>query len=219
VNGFNAVDVVVLIWLLVGVWRGVRHGLAGTLLRLAAVTLAVCAGTASYAWLGEKIAGPSGLSGASSHLLAFLLTTVAVYVLLRFLGMLLKNMMTFTFKGKLEAIGGGVVGLLVSATVITTLLLIMGRWPNPKIHQGVAVESWAGRTAQQQLGPLWQQLEQRYPALQVPENIGPETLETTVKEVKTDVGKAGAKAEKTAAQKAKQTKQHVNDAVVESNKQ
>ena len=26
-NGFNAVDVVVLIWLLVGVWRGVRHGL------------------------------------------------------------------------------------------------------------------------------------------------------------------------------------------------
>ena len=93
-NGFNAVDIVAVLWLLIGLWRGVRQGLAGALLRLLAVGAAVGVGLLGYAWLGEKMSGTGRLAGAASDLLAFLLITTAVYAVLRLLGLLLKNTVT-----------------------------------------------------------------------------------------------------------------------------
>lgn len=214
-NGFNAVDIVALVWLLIGIWRGVRQGLAGALLRLLAVAGAVGVGLLGYAWLGEKMSGGGRLAGASGDLLAFFLITVAVYVVLRLIGLLLKNTITFTFKGKLEPLGGGFVGLLVSLCVITIVLLLAGQWPHPLMKQWFAEDSWAGRIVQGQLGPAWERLQKRYPALKLPEGTGAETLDATVKAVKDDAGQAVEKTEQAAVQKVKKAKKRVSDAVVE----
>lgn len=217
-NGFNAVDVVAAMWLLIGLWRGVRQGLAGALLRLVAVAAAVGVGLLGYAWLGEKMSGTGRLAGASSDLLAFLLITVAVYAVLRIIGMLLKNTVTFTFKGKTEPLGGAFVGLIVSACVITIVLLLAGQWPHPQMKKWFAEESWSGRLVAEQLGPVWQRLEQRYPALRLPEGGAVEPVENTLKDVKDDTTQAVEKTEKSVTKKAKKAKQRVSDAVVEGTK-
>ena len=90
-NGFNAVDIVAVIWLLIGSWRGIRQGLAGALLRLLAVGLAAGAGLLGYARLGESIAGSGRFSNSASDLLSFFLIIVATYVLLRLIGLLLHS--------------------------------------------------------------------------------------------------------------------------------
>ena len=214
-NGFNAVDIVVLLWLLIGLWRGGRQGLAGALLRLLAVVAAVGCGALGYAWLGEKMASTGRLAGASSDLLAFILITTAAYAVLRLLGLLLKNTVTFAFKGRLEPVGGGVVGLLVSASVITVLLLLAGQWPQPQMKQWFAEESWSGRLVAAQLGPTWQRLEQRYPTLRLPEGLTAEPVDATVKSVKEDTAQAADQPGQAVVKKAKKAKKRVSDAVVE----
>lgn len=217
-NGFNAVDVVAAMWLLIGFWRGVRQGLAGALLRLLAVAVAVGVGLTGYAWLGEKMSSGGRFAGASGDLLAFFLITVAAYVVLRLIGMLLKNTITFTFKGKLEPLGGGLVGLLVSACVIAIVLLLAGQWPHPQMKQWFAEDAWTGRLVQEQLGPTWQRLERRYPALRLPEGPAAEPVSNTLKDVKDDATQAVEKTGKAVEKKAKKAKKRVSDAVVEGTK-
>ena len=216
-NGFNAVDIVALVWLLIGLWHGVRQGLAGALLRLMAVAIAVGVGVMGYAWLGDKMAGTGRISAPTGDLFAFFVITAATYVALRLLGLMLRDMMTFSFKGKLEPVGGGLVGLVVSAVVITVLLLVLGQWPNPKMRQWFAEESWAGHLVQQELGPAWQRLEQRYPVLKLPENGEAEKVEK-LKDVTDDAAKAVEQTEQTAQKKVRKAKKRVSDAVVESKK-
>lgn len=218
-NGINAVDIVAWLWLLLGMWRGVRQGLAVALLRLFAVGLAIGSGLLGYGWLGEKLAGLGRLGGASGDLLAFFLIAIAAYVALRLLGMMLKTSVTFAFKGRLETVGGGLVGLLVSACVVTLLLLLAGQWPHPLMRKWFAEESWSGHLVAEQLGPSWQRLEQRYPALRLPAGTTPEPVEATVKEVKEDTAQAADKAGQAVEKKAKKAKKHVSDAVVEGTKQ
>ncbi|TAN36692.1 MAG: CvpA family protein [Verrucomicrobia bacterium] len=210
-NGFNAVDILALIWLLIGMWRGGRQGLAGALLRLLALGLAVGAGFMGYAWLAENIASTGRLAGPAGDLLSFFLITMIAYVLLRLVGLLLKNMMTFTFKGRLEPVGGGVVGLLISACVITLILLVAGQWPEPQMKKWFAEESWLGQVVQAQLGPAWRRLEQRYPALKLSEDSGAETLDSA----ETDTAKTVGQAHDAAKQKLQKVKKRVNEAVVE----
>lgn len=209
-NGFNAVDMVALIWLLIGMWRGARQGLAGALLRLLALGLAVGAGVLGYAWLGENISNTGQLSVPAGDVLSFLLITLAAYVLLRLVGLLLKSMVTFAFKGKLETVGGGVVGLLVSMCVVAVILLVAGQWPEPQMKKWFVDESWLGRVVQEQLGPVWQRTQQRYPALQLPENSGAEALD--------GVAQAVGQAHDATQQKLQKAKKRVNDAVVEKSK-
>ena len=195
VNGINAVDIVAWLWLLLGLWHGVRQGLAVALLRLLAVGLAIGGGLLGYAWLGEKISG------------------------LTRMGMMLKTSVTFAFKGRLETVGGGLVGLLVSMCIVTLLLLLAGQWPHPLMRKWFAEESWSGHLVAEQLGPTWQRLEQRYPALRLPAGTTPEPLETTVQDVKADTTQATDKAGQSVEKKAKKAKKRVSDAVVEGTKQ
>ena len=182
------------------------------------VGAAVGVGLLGYAWLGEKVSGTGRLAGASSDLLAFFLITTAVYAVLRLLGLLLKNTVTFAFKGKLEPLGGGFVGLLVSACVITFVLLLAGQWPQPQMKQWFAEESWSGRLVAEQLGPSWQRLEKKYPALRLPEGAAAEPSDNTLKDVKDDAAQAAGKAGQAVVKKAKKAKKHVSDAVVEGSK-
>ena len=195
-NGFNAVDIVAVIWLLIGSWRGIRQGLAGALLRLLAVGLAAGAGLLGYARLGESIAGSGRFSNSASDLLSFFLIIVATYVLLRLIGLLLANMVKLEFKGKLEPIGGGLVGGMVSASVITLLLLVAGQWPEPQMKKWFAEESWSGRLVQESLGSFWQRLGQQYPALKFSQRTGSETLDTVKNGTVKTIDQAGDAAQK-----------------------
>jgi len=140
------------------------------------------------------------------------------YALLRLVGVLLKNTLTFAFKGRLEPVGGGVVGLSVSACVITFVLLLAGQWPHPQMKRWFAEESWSGRLVAEQLGPTWQRLEQRYPALRLPEGAAAEPLDATVKDVKEDTTQAVEKTGQAVGKKVKKAKKQVSDAVVEGAK-
>ena len=172
-GGFNAVDIVVLVWLLIGAWHGARHGLSGELWRLFAVALAAGLAWLGHAWLGRQLLAGGRLSEATAMLVAFLLLLVAVYILIQLAALLLKRVATFSFKGKLEPVGGIVLGLLISAVLVIALLFVLGRWPNEKLQRWFAADAACGRVAQKALSPLYERLAARYPGLRLPADATP----------------------------------------------
>ncbi|MCX6996354.1 MAG: CvpA family protein [Kiritimatiellaeota bacterium] len=172
-SGFNAVDAVVLVWLLMGGWHGARHGMTGELGRLLAAVLAGFVAWQGCGWLGEQLLATGRLSTAIAHAAAFMLMLIAAYILLRLMSLLLKHLATFTFKGRLEPLGGTFLGLLSSTLLVTVLLFVLGRWPDERLRRWFAEDSACGRVVQPQLAPLYQRLTARYPALRIPESAEP----------------------------------------------
>ena len=172
-SGFNAVDAVVLIWLVIGGWHGARHGLTGELGRLLAAALAFFVAWQGCGWLGGRMLATGRLSAMAAHGVAFVLMLIATYILLRLMAILLKNLATFSFKGKLEPLGGAFMGLLISALLVMGLLFVLGRWPNEKLQRWFAEDSACGRVVQVQLAPLYARLVARYPSLRIPESTEP----------------------------------------------
>jgi len=174
-NGGNVVDIGVVVWLLIGTWQGARHGLTGELARLLAAGAAIFTAWHGCGWLGDKILAAGQMNEITAHGAAFILLLVAVYVLLRLIGLLLKEAITFAFKGRLEPIGGACLGLLTSALLITVLLVALGHWSNQQAQRWFAEDSLCGRLVHRQCAPLYERCVARYPALRIPAGAEPET--------------------------------------------
>ncbi len=173
-SGVNVVDAVVLVWLLIGAWQGARHGLTGELGRLLAAALAIFAAWHACFWLGARIMDAGHMTEVTAHGTAFILILVAMYILLRLIGMIFKHLVTFSFKGRLEPIGGAVLGLLTSALLVTALLLVLGHWSSKQAQRWFVEGSLCGRVVQRQWAPLYTRWTASYPALRIPDGAEPD---------------------------------------------
>ncbi len=172
---FNIVDLVVLGLVVLGFLRGLSRGLSGELSGLISAAVAVAAGVLCYRPIGDRFVIHGGLSDTEAHLLAFGMTVLGVYLLMRILRVIFRNIMEFTFKGKLEKIGGALFGMVRTMVIMALLLLILGLWPNDKLQRLCARKSFFGHIVQTQLAPLYQNLAERYPILKVPGRETPPT--------------------------------------------
>jgi uncharacterized membrane protein required for colicin V production len=165
---FNLLDIVAAVYLLIGLLRGLKRGLSGELARLASMAFILFAGWRMYVPLGEKIAEMTRLTEEQSLLAGFGLIILAAGISMILLRLLLKNILEFTFKGKLEKIGGMVAGFLRSFVLIALIVIPLGLSPIPYLQRTVAEESLLGSTIIKYLVPVYQQVVEENPDLGLP---------------------------------------------------
>ena len=160
---FNIVDIIVVVLVLLGLVRGLAKGLSGELAGLISAAVAVFAGWRLYRPLGEYFTEKANLgSDTSAYLVAFVVALIGAYVLLLLLRILLRNLMQFSFKGKLEKLGGALAGLAKTLAVVTAGLLALALLPNASLHRLCAEDSRIGGFVYRTLGPV---VAEKYPNL------------------------------------------------------
>lgn len=162
---FNGTDIVAGLVLLGGFVRGWRRGLSGELARLAGVAVALWAGWRFHAPIGLWIYRHTRLAEQGAYALAFVVAVGAGYLTMLAVRVLLRQLMEFTFKGKLERWGGGLCGLAKSAVAVAAAIVFLSLVPAEGVRRAVAEASWVGRLVQAHVPPLYARLAERYPAL------------------------------------------------------
>lgn len=167
--GFNVVDALVGVFLLAGLVGGVRRGLSGELAR-AVIAVACIAVAALYARpLADWAMGRFDLTPRQAYGGALFALLLGAYAALTAVRLLLGVLLVFHFKGKLELFGGALCGLLRSAVVLCLVLLLLSLMPNPKLHEMITQDSFAGRTVLPHMRPMYETLSERVPELRLPE--------------------------------------------------
>lgn len=165
---FNIADLVVFGILLFGLIRGFIKGLSGELAGLISVVVAVAAGRFLYRPLGLYIGERTTLGEPAAYAAAFIVTLLGAYLLMLILRLMLRALMEFSFKGKIERLGGALAGLLGAAVFAAALLLVLGLWPNDRLHRVFAEDSVIGHAVYTWLGPVYERFSEEHPALAIP---------------------------------------------------
>jgi membrane protein required for colicin V production len=165
---FNIIDVMVAVLIVLGLIRGVVKGLSGELAGLLSAAAAVTGAWYFYTPLGNFLADKTRLSEPATVAVAFVLALVGAYILMRILRLVLRHVMEFSFKGKIEKIGGMLAGGIRMTVIVAALVLLMALWPHDYLHRLFAEESVFGRFVFEKLGPVYEQIAEEHPALQIP---------------------------------------------------
>ena len=163
---FNIFDIIVLLYLLSGLYQGLRRGLSGELASVLSTGLAFVGGWKLYQPLGDHLLKVSKLSSPTAHALAFVILIVGGYIVLKIIRLLLRHLMEFSFKGKLERLGGALAGLIRVTVVAAAFVLMVGLGPGAFLRSLVIEKSVFGSQVFSRLGPVVESLKEKYPALQ-----------------------------------------------------
>jgi len=170
---FNIIDIVVVVLIVLGLIRGLVKGLSGELAGLLSAAAAVAGGWYGYQPLGNFLADKTRLSEPATVAVAFVLALVGAYILMRILRLVLRSVMEFSFKGKIEKIGGMLAGGIRATVIVAALVLLMALWPHEYLHRLFAEESVFGRLIFEKLGPVYEKIAEEHPALQIPQKEYP----------------------------------------------
>lgn len=146
---FNAVDIGAIILILLEIFLGFRRGLAGTLFRLMCTLLVLAGGLRLYHPFGDLLVRNSNLLAEkpeAAGALAFLLIIAVLGLAVLLLRLLLRALMTVAFNEKINAAGGGSVGLFQGLALVFLLVYAVGLWPQEPVHQFFVENSLVGRT-------------------------------------------------------------------------
>lgn len=125
----NFVDLGIVIGLLISGAYGWRTGLLRCLLGLAAIVASVWLALSRGGWVGDRIGAWAGLSPPVSAWVGAGLILVVASLGFTFIISLLDKMIRTSALGPINAIGGGLVGLLNGALVIGLLLPFLSFYP------------------------------------------------------------------------------------------
>ena len=144
---FNWVDWAFAAVLLYGAAMGAVRGLSRELATLIAMTVAVVVVRLFYepasAWVCDRWDLDAGLT----RLLAVVLLALVTLYGMRLLRIALGAMMTFSFKGAVERIGGLLTGLVRQGAIFLVLLLAVSFVPASWLQRAVMYDSATGRVA------------------------------------------------------------------------
>lgn len=164
----NIVDVVIAVYLIYGAVRGVRRGLSGELARLFSLAVAIVAGWQFYEPLGEQLAAYTRLTGAAASIAGFFCTVLAAGAVLLVLRLMLKNIMEFAFKGKIERLGGLLAGVIRAFCIASLALIAVAFVPVPYLQEQVRKESRVGSAILRVVFPLYQDVAVGHPEWGLP---------------------------------------------------
>ena len=179
---FNIVDLVALILILLGLIRGFMKGLSGELAGLLGAAAAFVGAWYFYTPLGNFLTDKTRLSERATVAVAFVLALIGAYMAMRILRLVLRHVMEFSFKGKIEKIGGMLAGGIRMTVVVTAFVLLMTLWPHEYLHRLFAEESVFGRFVFEKLGPVYEKIAEEHPALKIPRKEEPLADESMIGE-------------------------------------
>ncbi|MDZ4198472.1 MAG: CvpA family protein [Kiritimatiellia bacterium] len=166
--GSVAVDALVVGLLLLGLIRGYVRGLSGELAQLAGLAgiyLAVRNATPRVtSWLIDQ--GRS--DAAQAEWIGLVLVIVASILVIWMIRRVLRSCLQFSFKGKVEKLGGALAGLLIATLLAAILLVLAARSPWPALRQAVLLDSVAGEMANAHFLPMYEKMTSRLQLPQIP---------------------------------------------------
>jgi uncharacterized membrane protein required for colicin V production len=166
--GYNIVDAGIAIFLIGGLIGGLRRGLSGELSR---VLIAAGCITIVYFYsrtLADWLITKHNFSSEVALLIAAAALLLGAYIALTLVRIALAAVFSFTFKGRLERIGGAICGTLRTALAAAILLTMLALLPNETLRRHIAVESRLGSWVVSRMHPLIDRVADRFPALDIP---------------------------------------------------
>lgn len=158
----NLTDYILIGLILIGALQGLKRGLSGELARVFCFILSLGAGWYFYEPLGTFIRNHTRLDGKGSQLSGFLIIIVSVIALFWIGLAILRSVLDFAFKGRIEKWGGLLIGVARMSLWITTALLAVTVWGNTSLYRVMIQESTIGQSFNETVVPLYKEMaEQR----------------------------------------------------------
>lgn len=147
----NWVDLLVFLFLILLVWRGLRTGLIGGLLSLATLGVALWLAIAFHGPAGEWLAGATGLPAGAATVIAFICLLVGGRLLLSIPAAQLEAAIETSLRylpplGALNRVAGIIPEVLLGAVAIVGVLLVLSTVPLSRPVAAAIQSSWTGRT-------------------------------------------------------------------------
>jgi len=178
---FNFVDIIALILILLGLWQGFRRGLSGELAQMISAVVSVWIGWNYYDDLGHWLTDSTRLGPQESLAVAFILLILGAFLFTWIVRIVLKHIIEFTFKERIEKMGGGLAGGLRTMLIVAAVIFFVGLLPNEYLHRVFAENSLIGRQLDRYIPTAYEKLSEYYPNL--PEFQASEITSNTVKRV------------------------------------
>ena len=162
---YNFVDFICAVLLALGLIKGFMRGLSGELSHFISLIVAFLAGWKVYPQAGPYLSESTGISGPLGNALAFLGVLIAAFVFMMVVRALLRNILKFTFKGKVERVGGLLMGGGMAVILILATFLAFHCMNQPDVRRITLEQSLTGRTLNRWLPLVFEDLSEHVPAL------------------------------------------------------
>ena len=146
-SAYNWVDAVFAAVLVYGAVMGLARGLSHELATLIGMVVAVIVTRLFYEPLSAWICGQWGWDAEITRLAAVVVLALAALYGMRLLRIALGALMTFSFKGLVERVGGLLAGFVRLGAIALVLLLAASFVPSSKLQRAVMLDSTVGRQA------------------------------------------------------------------------
>ena len=120
----NYIDLVLGILLIIAAIQGFRKGFVVELASLAALVLGIWGGVKFSDWTADFITRNTGFDSKYLSIIAFLVTFVAIVVLIHILGKMIDNAVKAVALGFLNRLAGIIFGALKAAVILSIFLLL-----------------------------------------------------------------------------------------------
>jgi membrane protein required for colicin V production len=132
----NWVDIIILIVLAIGLFKGFGNGFVRGLFGLAAVVLGIMFAAGNYEQVAEVLLSRLAISEQWQSILAFLIIFVVTLILVNVVGKIISKALKLSALGWLDRLVGGVLGLIMSCLFIGMILMLLvmaGLHTNPGV--------------------------------------------------------------------------------------
>ena len=123
----NALDIIILVPLVIGAWKGFRDGLIIELFSFLALILALIGGFKLLHVVMEFMREKWDINGEWLPILAFLLIFTGIIILTNIAGKALSKVVNVTFLGVFDKLGGAILAVLKWALGISILIWIIDK--------------------------------------------------------------------------------------------
>lgn len=123
-QNMNYIDLVLGIILIIAAIQGFRKGFIVELASLAALVLGIWGGIKFSDWTADFITDITGYQSKNLNTIAFIVTFIAIVIIIHILGKILDNAIKAVALGFLNRLAGIIFGVLKTAVILSILLLL-----------------------------------------------------------------------------------------------
>lgn len=141
-----AIDIVVLVYLAIGILVGIWRGFSGELARLAGAAVALIAGLYLYGPAGRFLSEHTRLSGRAAEALSFFIVFIVALLVAATVAFVFRVTLRRLFGERKDRFWGGIAGALRSLCAVAALFVLMNLWPHEYLNDVFGEGSFVGRS-------------------------------------------------------------------------
>lgn len=121
----SSLDIILLLFLAWGAYKGYRSGFFLTIISLVALIAAVLIAALLYTGFVSEVSGYFDISSPVIRFIAFAILVIAIYLLINFTSKIIKKALDLTFAGFIDNLAGSALGILKVASFISIFFWLL----------------------------------------------------------------------------------------------